>query len=127
MNKKLKIFLWILLGLVIIAALAAAWAAIDPIRYRNLAVNDVNIENLPDGVYEGTFKDGRFTNSVEVTVKDGRITDVKGVKSPGSTEKLYKQIYDKVVEEQSLAVDSVSGASITTKTVLKAIENALSK
>ena len=125
MNKKLKIFLWILLGIVILAVLMAGWAAIDPMRYKKLVVNDVILDDIPDGVYEGSFKGGRFSNSVEVTIKDHKIVDIKKVGSPTPTDKLYSQIYDKIIEKQSLNIDAVSGASITTKTSLKAVENAL--
>jgi uncharacterized protein with FMN-binding domain len=126
MKKRSKIILWVLLGFVIIIVAMTAWAAIDPIRYRNLVVNDVRLENIPDGLYEGSFKGGRFTNSVEVTIKDHRITDIRKIGTSIPTEKIYKQIYDKVMEKQSLAIDTVSGASVTTRTALKAIENAFS-
>ena len=127
MSKRRKIILRVLLILVIIIVGMVSWAAVDPIRHRNLIVNDVNLENLPDGVYEGSFKGGRFANSVEVTIKDHRIVAIKKVRSSTSTEKLHRQIYDKVIEAQSLTIDAVSGASVTTSTALKAIENALSK
>jgi len=126
MKKRTKVILWVVLGFVIFMVIMAGWAAIDPIRYRNLVVNDIKPENIPDGVYEGSFKGGRFSNSVEVIIKDHRIVDIKKIGSPTPTEKIYRQIYDKVMEKQSLAIDAVSGASITTKTSLKAIENALS-
>jgi len=127
MNRKLKISLWALLGLAIVVIGMVSWAAVDPIRYRNLIVNDVNLEELPDGVYKGSFKGGRFSNSVEVTIKDHSIVDIKKASRSTPTEKLHRQIYDKVIEEQSLAIDAVSGASVTTNTALKAIENALSE
>ena len=64
MRKKRKIVIWILLALAIIIILMVSWAAVDPIRYRNLTANNVDLENLPDGVYKGSFKGGRFSNSV---------------------------------------------------------------
>jgi len=127
MSKKRKIILWVLLGLAIIIIGMVSWAAVDPIRYRNLAVNNVSLENLPDGVYAGSFKGGRFSHSVEVTIKDNRIVDIRKIKPSKPAEKLYRQIYDRVIEEQSLTIDAVSGASVTTNTALKAIENALSR
>lgn len=38
-----------------------------------------------------------------------------------------KQIAEAVCDEQSLNVDAISGATLTSDTVLKAIENALGK
>jgi len=46
---------------------------------------------------------------------------MSGIKDIG--EKVFK----KVEEEQSLQIDTVSGATVHTKAVLKSIENALSK
>lgn len=126
MKRRNKIILWIVLGIVILMVVMVGWAAIDPIRYRNLVVNDVKLDEIPDGVYEGSFKGGRFSNSVEVTIKDHRIVDIRKDGSFKPAGKVYGQIYDKVMEEQSLDIDTVSGASITTRTSLKAIENALS-
>jgi uncharacterized protein with FMN-binding domain len=126
MNRKLKRVLWVLMGIVAIGILVISWAAVDPIRYRNLIVKDVSLENLPDGIYTGSFKGGRFANSVEVTIKDHKIAHIRNTKPSAQAKKLHEQIYDRVMEEQSLAIDTVSGASVTTKTALKAIENALS-
>jgi uncharacterized protein with FMN-binding domain len=128
MKKKLKIGLWILLGLVVIVIVMTSWAAMDPIKYRNLIVNEVKLDNLSDGIYEGSFNGGRFSNAVMVTVKDHKILDIKKTKPLSApTDDLYKQVYDEVMKKQSVHIDTISGASITTKTALKAIENALSK
>jgi len=128
MKRKFKIGLWVLLGLVVIAVVMASWAAVDPIKYRNLTVNDVKLAKLSDGVYEGSFNGGRFSNAVVVTVKDHKITEIKKTKPLSTpTNDIYKQIYDEVMRKQSVHIDTVSGASVTTKTALKAIENALSK
>jgi len=128
MKKGSKIVLWVLLCLGIIMVLMASWAAVDPIKYRNLIVNDVKLDNLSDGVYEGSFNGGRFSNAVMVTVKDHKIIEIKKTKPLSApTDDLYKQVYDEVMKKQSVHIDTVSGASVTTKTALKAIENALSK
>jgi uncharacterized protein with FMN-binding domain len=39
---------------------------------------------------------------------------------------VQRQVISRVVETQSLQVDTVSGATVTTRAALKAIENALS-
>jgi uncharacterized protein with FMN-binding domain len=102
-------------------------AYIDVIRYNGLIVEEVNLENINDGSYKGFFKGGRFSNSVEATVKDHKITSIKSQGRSVPTEDVRQRIYAKVMEEQSLKIDTVSGATVTTLTTLKAIENALSK
>ena len=127
LSRPLKIILIIVGAIVVIILGFTGWAAIDVIRYNELVIKDVDLQNIPDGVYEGSFKGGRFSNSVEVTVKDHRIVDIKGLKAFTGIQDIHHRIYAEVMEEQSLQMDAVSGATVTTLTTLKAIENALSK
>jgi len=95
---------------------------------RDIEVMGVDMSSLEDGTYEGKYTRGRWTNEVSVTVKDNRITDIEVVKSvlferPEVTEELLKR----VVEKQDTTVDVVSGATVTSKAYLKAIEDALIK
>lgn len=126
LSRPLKITL-IIVGVIVVVVLGlAGWAAIDVIRYNELVIEDVDLQNIPDGVYEGSFKGGRFSNSVEVTVKDHKIAGIKGLKAFTGIEDIHHRIYAEVMEKQSLQIDAVSGATVTTLTTLKAIENALS-
>jgi uncharacterized protein with FMN-binding domain len=123
----LKIILLVVGGIVIVASGMAIWAYSDVVKYKDISIGEIDLSEMPNGEYKGTFNGGRFTNSVEVIVIDNRIENIKLIDSEGKAENLYNQIYDEVKKKQSLKVDTVSGATITTKTALKAIENALSK
>lgn len=127
LSRKLKVIL-IVIGAVIAVALGfAGWAFVDVIRYNELVIRNVDLPNIADGVYEGSFEGGRFSNSLEITVKDHEIVDIKMLKSSTSQEDICRRIYAKVIGKQSLEIDTVSGATVTTLTTLKAIENALSR
>lgn len=94
----------------------------------SLVVQPVDASLLEDGVYEGKYEAGRWTNVVKVTVQDHRITQiviVKDVMIPG--EGASEQIFSSVIEKQNTDVDVVSGATVTSKAYLKAVENALSR
>jgi len=123
----LKIILLVVGGIVIVASGMAVWAYLDVAKYKDISIGEINLNEIPNGEYKGTFIGGRFTNSVEVIVIDNRIENIKLIDSEGKDENLYNQIYDEVKKKQSLKVDTISGATVTTKTALKAIENALSK
>ena len=41
--------------------------------------------------------------------------------------KLGEKVFQQVKERQSLQIDTVSGATVSTKTILKSIENALAE
>lgn len=94
---------------------------------RALKIGQIDLASMADGTYRGTYQLSRWTNTAEVDVVDHRITGVRYVKEPTAQATLSKQVAAKVVERQSLAIDTVSGATVSTKAYLKSIENALSQ
>ena len=57
----------------------------------------------------------------------GRVSDIQlgGSKDPGAENTDYKVLYERVIEDQTLQVDTISGATLTSKAYLQAVENAL--
>ena len=62
---------------------------------------------------------------VRVKIQDHKITDVEVIEHKESYMEQARQIAERVCDEQSLNVDAISGATLTSDTVKKAIENAL--
>ncbi len=60
-----------------------------------------------------------------MTVKNHQITEIELVKHKSGRGAPAEIIPSKVVEAQTLQVDAVSGATYSSKVILKAIENAL--
>ncbi len=91
-----------------------------------LAIGPINPAQLADGTYNGQYSGGRFTNRLEVTVQDGKITAID-VMQPVVIEKeeVRSRIIQSVIDSQSTDVDTQTGATITTKAYLKSIEDAL--
>ena len=93
-----------------------------------MAQEGTEAEGLKDGTYsvtQGGF-DGDFT--VDVTIAQGKISDVKVVKtldSLGIGEMAQKELAKTIIEKQSTNIDTVSGATISSKTFLSAVKNAL--
>jgi uncharacterized protein with FMN-binding domain len=108
-----------LLGIMAIAAFPGMGAV------RKMTVNPVDLSKMADGTYPGSFKQGRFSYSVEVTVKGHRIEAVKSTGSKQAQDTVIQRIFARIVEDQTVNVDTVSGASLTTKAASKAVENAL--
>ncbi|MCE1196216.1 FMN-binding protein [bacterium] len=80
-----------------------------------------------NGVYTGSYDGGLVKATVSVALAAGRITSIKIVKHDCSPiGKKGEAIVDRVVERQTLQVDVVSGATGSSKVLLKAIEIALS-
>ncbi len=99
---------------------------------RNLPINLIDFSELKDGTYNGEYEGGMYkwrANKVEVTVASGKVTSIKfiGSSDPGKENTQHTELYNRVINAQSLQVDTISGATLTSKAYLKAIENALAK
>jgi uncharacterized protein with FMN-binding domain len=90
-----------------------------------MVVQDVPLSAVADGTYWGAQRNFPVTAKVEVTVQAGRITDIRlrrHFHGPGHG---AETILAQVLSAQSLQVDAISGATYSSKVVLKAIETAL--
>ena len=81
-----------------------------------------------DGTYQGKadFKGTPINVIVDVVLQNHVITAVNIIKHTGSPiGKRAEVIVDRIIETQSLDVDIVSGATVSSKAILKAVEEAL--
>jgi uncharacterized protein with FMN-binding domain len=128
---------WIV-ALVVVAGLATAggigWSRLmkEHQEARSLPLNAVDFGKLNDGTYHGAYEGGMYkwrANECDVKVTDGRVAGIQlvGSKDPGSKNTQQEVLYDRVIEAQSLQVDTISGATLTSKAWLQAVENALLK
>lgn len=86
----------------------------------------INLSSIPDGTFLGDVTLENLTYRVEVTVKDHLITDVEILKIGNSEyEAEARAVIARVLEAQSTDIDTVSGGTISSEALLKAIENAL--
>jgi uncharacterized protein with FMN-binding domain len=97
---------------------------------RSLPLNAVDFGKLSDGTYHGAYAGGMYkwrANECQVTVSSGQVTDIQlvGSSDPGDKNTQHQALYDRVIEAQSLQVDTISGATLTSKAYLQAVENAL--
>lgn len=102
---------------------------LDLKKYKE-TINGINIENVDlskvkDGNYTGNFDAIFIGAEVNVKVEDHKIIDIQLVKHKNERGKNAEIIPERVVQAQSLQVDAVSGATNSSKVILKAIENAL--
>lgn len=125
-RKFLKILLITLGALAVIFAGFFVYLMIGQDTVSKMAIEDADIQSLPDGVYDGAYDGYRWSNSVKVTVRDRKITDIEVVKGPAfMNQKTVDELISRVIQEQRLPVDVVSGATVSSKAFLKAVENAL--
>lgn len=83
-----------------------------------------------DGTYTGSGQGFKSTITVEVTIKDNKITDVK-VKNQDDTASFFdraeKGVIPAILKEQTSDVDVVSGATYSSNGIKSATANALNK
>lgn len=93
----------------------------------SMEVGGVDLSEKPDGEYEGTFSFRRWTNTLTVSVSDHKITAIDIVDDVGAAfiTGCSGEVFRRVIDKQSTDIDAVSGATVTTKAYLKAIEDAL--
>ena len=89
---------------------------------------ELDLSSVKDGKYTGTGQGFRGATEVSVTVKSHKITSIT-IKSYNDDEAYFSQAKSKIIKsiisEQSLNVDTVSGATFSSRGILEAVANAL--
>lgn len=127
MKKIKKIVLIVVIGFVVVLAAGITYLNIGMNEGKKVIVGSIDVSQIADGSYVGSYKNNRWSNEVKVTVMNHRITAIKVektvlVEQADVTEKLISDVLD----AQNTDVEIVSGATVTGKAYLKSIENALS-
>lgn len=92
---------------------------------KDIKISSVDLSKISDGKYTGSCDALYVAAEVSVTVKNHKITNIILLKHKTERGKQAEIITDKVMKAQSLQVDTISGATNSSKVILKSIENAL--
>ncbi|HEX2938632.1 MAG TPA: FMN-binding protein [Ruminiclostridium sp.] len=127
-----KVKITIVAGICIIAAVGAFFAIRYAVklqdykkRINSIAISNVDLKKVPNGTYKGSYDAVMVAADVSVTVTNHKIDTIRITKHVNERGKKAEAIVDDVISKQSLKVDTVSGATNSSKVILKAIENAL--
>lgn len=129
LNKKKIIY-----GIILVLFIGCIWFGIylkQVFDYKQavkeISFNKINISALSDGIYIGECDVDFIYVKVKVEVKYGEIINIDIIQHKNEKGKDAEKIVDKIIEEQNIDVDAVSGATNSSKVIKKAIENALSQ
>ena len=132
MTKKKRIWLIILIVAVLIAVVGFFMlrSFIEKMEANNeqleqLTIENVDLNKVNDGTYEGTYESFPLKAVVTVTVKDHNITDITINEHDNGRGEDAERITGDIISEQSLNVDVITGATYSSKVILKAVEKAL--
>jgi uncharacterized protein with FMN-binding domain len=88
----------------------------------------VSRDELKDGIYNGEAKEGPVKVLAKVTIDNQRVTGIKLISHRTWKGKAAeKEIPDRIINNQSTAVDAVSGATMSSVAIMNAVEDALRK
>lgn len=124
--KNLARILAVLLLVVMLAAVGG-FMYIKNMKLPEVSIDDVKLSSISDGTYKGDYSAGLVSAAVTVVVKDNKITGIVINKHEnGLGKKAEKIVYD-IIDKQSLNIDNISGATLSSNVIRKAVEQALEK
>lgn len=86
---------------------------------------DINMEQVADGIYNGSSDGGLVKVEVEVEVRDHKIVNINLLKHECGKGKPAESMLEEMVQNNTDDVDSVSGATASSKTIRNAVNKAL--
>jgi len=115
----------------VLAGLGGLTHGIGEVLQGNVAPSGIVINSWTQGPIAtnmgGTSMYKWRANECDVTVSSGKVTDIQlvGSSDPGGENTQHEALYDRVIQAQSLQVDTISGATLTSKAYLQCVGNAL--
>lgn len=125
--KRILSFTAILLFLIslIFTAVHLKSVADYKIAVKEITFGNVDITDVPNGVYVGEYDVDFVYAKIEVTVQNGVITNIDILEHKNGRGSPAEVVVDRIVAEQKIEVDAVSGATNSSTVIKKAVENAL--
>jgi uncharacterized protein with FMN-binding domain len=95
-------------------------------RIRNITINEPDLKRLENGRYIGRAEVGGFSYVAEVIMTDHRIEEIKVLKNRNNSYARWAEaVIHKIIKHQTLKIDAVTGATTTSKALMKAVSNSL--
>ncbi len=91
----------------------------------SLAVITPNLTCVSDGEYIGEYSITPVHVKVNVTVINHEIASIEILEHDNGLGSPAESIINNIVNTQSLEIDAISGATVSSKCILKAVENAI--
>ena len=128
MKKGLKV-LGIILGVFVLVLVIMTITLFVKVGsdMKNLKYAKVNMQDVADGTYEGILETSLVKVTVEVTVADKKIQDIKIVRHVNGKGAKAENIVKDMIANNTYQVDSVSGATTSSEVIKSAVSDALAK
>ena len=121
----------VLITLVSIGGLSGCGALTEALaeaeKAKELEITPPELDTVADGTYRGFYEAGLTKAEVETRIRGGRIVTLQLLSHDHGRGGEAEILVDRIVERQTLDLDTVSGATISSKVILKASELAIKK
>ena len=122
-SKKVLLIIFFVVSFLLIAGKIIVGNMVRNVQ--NISVSMPDLLNVQDGNYICEYSITPLHVKVEVSVSNHRITNITILQHDNGLGSTAESIVNDVMEEQSLEIDAVSGATVSSKCILKAVENAI--
>lgn len=127
----------ILLIIIIVVVSLGILTTIGIIATKNILSNkydlpdvvDIDLSEIEDGIYNGSYQYSNNIYYAEVEIADHQFVNITITSDSKESNQSYVEqaiaVIDRVISTQSLEVDTISGATRSSKAILLAIQDAL--
>ena len=91
----------------------------------DLLIKTPDLTDISNGEYIGEYSVAPVRVKVSVTIADHEITGIKILEHDNGLGSAAESIVNDIVAAQSLETDAISGATVSSRCILKAVENAI--
>lgn len=124
MKKKLGYGVLVLMIIMIAGIGVGFYQTIE--ASKSFSFTSVSLTDIEDGTYVGSASAGMVQVQVQVTIKDHQLMHIEIVQHDQGMGKKAEVLVQHMVNQNTTDVDVVSGATVSSKVLRKAVENALS-
>lgn len=129
MSKLKTIILPLIIAILVIGCFFGASYLSDVNNYKRavaeISIADIDLSQIPDGVYDGSCDVGMISAEVEVVVSHGVIKTINLIDHKNERGSSAEVITDTIIAQQKIDVDTVSGATNSSQVIKKSVAVAL--
>ena len=90
-----------------------------------MEIEDIDLSNLEDGEYVGTYQQLPVNVEVIVTIYQHNITHIEITKHFNGQGKGAEIIIEDIITQDTIIIDTIAGATVSSKCILLAVKDAL--
>lgn len=94
-------------------------------KIADISISNVDLMKIPNGSYTGSYDAIMVGAKVQVDISDHAITNITILEHKNERGKKAEVIVNEIKAAQSLRVDTITGATNSSKVLLKSVQNAL--